>query len=71
MVIRPEGWRWSSYNENAGMSAEEQKKRCGLIVDFVGIQSAPARANLIAPLRHGKDADHKSGGPRYSLNHKP
>ena len=25
LVSRPEDWRWSSYNEYAGMSAEEQK----------------------------------------------
>jgi len=30
LVSRPEDWRWSSYNEYAGMSAEEQKKRCSL-----------------------------------------
>jgi len=27
----------------------------------------PARTNLIALPGGGKDADHKSGGPRYSL----
>jgi len=27
----------------------------------------PARANLMALSRDGKDADHKTGGPRYSL----
>ena len=37
LVSRPEDWRWSSYNEYAGMSAEEQKRRCGLIVDRVRI----------------------------------
>ena len=41
LVTRPEGWRWSSYNEYAGTSAEEQKKRCGLIVDRVRIPSDP------------------------------
>jgi len=40
-VSRPEDRRWSSYNEYAGMSAEEQKKRCGLIVDRVRIPSDP------------------------------
>jgi hypothetical protein len=39
LASRPEEWRWSSYNEYAGMSAEEQKKRCGLIVDRVRIPS--------------------------------
>jgi len=41
LVSRPEDWRWSSYNEDAGISAEEQKKRCGLIVDRVTIPSDP------------------------------
>jgi len=40
-VNRPEDWRWSSYNEYAGISAEEQKKRCGLIVDHVSMPSDP------------------------------
>ena len=66
LASRPEDWRWSSYNEYAGMSAEEQKKRCGLIVDRVRILSDP-RANLMALSRDRKDADHKTGGPRYSL----
>jgi len=39
LASRPEDWRWSSYNEYAGMSAEEQKRRCGLIVDRVRIPS--------------------------------
>ena len=39
LVSRPEDWRWSSCNEYAGISAEEQKKRCGLIVDRVRIPS--------------------------------
>ncbi len=67
LVSRPEDGRWSSYNEYAGMSAEEQKRRCGLIVDRVRIPTDP-RANLIALSRDGKDADHKTGGPRYSLS---
>ena len=41
LVSRPEDWRWSSYNEYAGISAEEQKKRCGLIIDPVSIPSDP------------------------------
>ena len=41
LVSRPADRRWSSYNEYAGMSAEEQKKRCGLIVDRVRIPSDP------------------------------
>ena len=41
LVSRPEDWRWSSYNEYAGMSAEEQNERCGLIVDRVRMPSDP------------------------------
>jgi len=40
-VSRPEGWRRSSYNEYAGMSADEQTGRCGLIVDRVRMPSDP------------------------------
>jgi putative transposase len=45
LVSRPEDWRWSSYNEYAGMSAEEQNKRCRLIVDRVRMPS-DARARI-------------------------
>src|SRR5271157_5936499 len=41
LVSRPEDWRWSSYNEYAGMSAKEQNERCGLIVDRVRMPSDP------------------------------
>ena len=41
LVSRPEGWQWSSYNEYAGMSADEQNARCGLIIDRVRIPSDP------------------------------
>ncbi len=41
LASRPEDWRWSSYNECAGMSAEDQNKVCGLIVDRVRIPSDP------------------------------
>jgi hypothetical protein len=41
LVSRPEDWRWSSYNEYAGLSAEEQNERCGLIVDRVRMPSDP------------------------------
>ena len=41
LVSRPEDWRWSSYNEYAGLSAEEQERRCGLIVDRVRMPSDP------------------------------
>ena len=39
----------------------------GLIVDRVQDTVGPARANLMALPCDGKDADHKTGGPRYSL----
>jgi hypothetical protein len=41
LVSRPEDWRWSSYNEYAGMSADEQNERCGLIVGRVRMPSDP------------------------------
>jgi putative transposase len=41
LVSRPEDWRWSSYNEYAGMSADVQNERCGLIVDRVRMPSDP------------------------------
>jgi hypothetical protein len=41
LVSRPEDWRWSSYNEHAGIRAEEQYERCGLIVDRVRMASDP------------------------------
>jgi hypothetical protein len=44
LVSRPEDWSrpaGSSYNEYAGMSAEQQKKRCGLIVDRVRMPCEP------------------------------
>jgi REP element-mobilizing transposase RayT len=43
-VSRPEDWSrpaGSSYNEYAGMSADEQNERCGLIVDRVRMPSDP------------------------------
>jgi hypothetical protein len=44
LVSRPEDWSrpaGSSYNEYAGMSADEQNERCGLIVDRVRMPSDP------------------------------
>ena len=41
LVSRPEDWRWSGHNEYAGTSANEQKERCGLIVDRVRMPSDP------------------------------
>jgi hypothetical protein len=48
LVSRPEDWSrpaGSSYNEYAGMSANEQKERWGLIVDRV-IMPPDARARI-------------------------
>ena len=41
LVSRPPDWKWSSFNEYAGMSAGEQKQRCGLTIDRVRIPSDP------------------------------
>jgi putative transposase len=41
LVSRPQDWRWSSYNEYLGMSADEQNERCGLTVDRVRMPSDP------------------------------
>ena len=41
LVSRPQDWRWSSFNEYAGTTSEEQKQRCGLIIDRVRIPSDP------------------------------
>ena len=35
LVKRAEEWRWSSAPEYAGISAEEQERRCGLRIDRV------------------------------------
>jgi len=41
LVRRPQDWRWSSFNEYSGVSADEQKRRCGLIIDRVRMPSDP------------------------------
>jgi len=41
LVSRPEDWRWLSYNEYAGTSADEQNERCGLIIDRLRLPSDP------------------------------
>jgi len=41
LVRWPQGWRWSSFNEYSGVSADEQKRRCGLIIDRVRMPSDP------------------------------
>ena len=35
LAKRPEGWKWSSLAEYAGVSGEEQEQRCGLRIDCV------------------------------------
>jgi hypothetical protein len=32
---QPGDWKWSSYQECAGVSAAEQQERCGLVIDRV------------------------------------
>jgi hypothetical protein len=45
-------WRWSSFNEYAGMRPEEQLQRCGLTIDRVRISAdPPARLSPSARLR--------------------
>jgi hypothetical protein len=41
LVSRAEDWRWSSYNEYAGMRADKQNERCGLIADRMSMPSDP------------------------------
>lgn len=33
LVSRAEDWKWSSVHEYAGISTEEQQRRCGLTID--------------------------------------
>jgi len=35
LARRPEEWRWSSYQEYAGLNSGEQESRCGLVIDRV------------------------------------
>ena len=35
LVQTPEEWKWSSVHEYAGVSADEQERRCGLRIDRV------------------------------------
>jgi hypothetical protein len=35
LVERAEEWRWSSAAEYSGVSADEQRGRCGLVIDRV------------------------------------
>ncbi len=41
LVDSPQDWRWSSFNEYAGVSPEEQKQRCSLTIDRVTIPTDP------------------------------
>ena len=40
-VVHPQDWRWSSFLEYAGMSPDEQRQRCALIIDRVRIPTDP------------------------------
>jgi putative transposase len=41
LVGHPQDWRWSSFNEYAGMRPEEQRHGCGLTIDRVRIPADP------------------------------
>ena len=41
LVSRPQDWKWSSHNEYAGVTAAEQKSRCGLTIDRVRMPADP------------------------------
>ena len=41
LVRCPQDWRWSSVNEYSGVSAAEQKRRCGLTIDRVRMPAEP------------------------------
>ena len=41
LVGQPQDWRWSSFNEYAGMGPEEQGRLCGLTIDRVRIPADP------------------------------
>ena len=41
LVRQPEDWPWSSFSEYAGMPAEEQHRRCGLVIDRVSTPLDP------------------------------
>ncbi len=45
LVRRPQDWRWSSFNEHAGVTAEEQSRRCGLAIDRIPLP-ADLRARI-------------------------
>ena len=41
LVSRPQDWRWSSFNEYAGLRPAEQMQRCGLIIDRIRMPADP------------------------------
>lgn len=41
LVSRPQDWRWSSFNEYAGTTSDEQNQRCNLVIDRVRMPSDP------------------------------
>jgi hypothetical protein len=45
LVERAEEWRWSSAAEYLGVSADEQGRRCGLVVDRTQLR-AEARTRI-------------------------
>ena len=69
LVSRPHDWRWSSFNAYAGIRPEEHLRCCALTIDRVRIPPFPAPGfnyHHAFALRT-RDADRKSGGPRYLL----
>ncbi|MGH9453701.1 MAG: hypothetical protein ACRD2O_06985, partial [Terriglobia bacterium] len=70
---RPQGWRWPSLSEYSGVSAAEQKRRCGLTIDRCAClrtreREYDQRRSFGAAKKQA--ADLKDGGPRYQLTHK-
>ena len=41
LVREPRDWTWSSVHQYSGMSADEQKRRCGLTIDRVRMPLDP------------------------------
>ena len=41
LVSRPQDWPWSSVHEYCGVSAAEQLRRCGLVIDKVRMPTDP------------------------------
>ncbi len=68
LVSRPQEWRWSSFNEYAGTTSDEQKQRCGLAIERVRMPLEPESERRfdagLAP-RPGTTADRNPNGLRY------